>query len=143
MHGHDSSLAGALAAAKLRAIRTGLLALHKVVLDVERRRYERVHGRIESAGEVLQLVLRDPWFAWLRPLAELIVQADERLADDKPVRVEEADAYTTRVLALLQQDGGGAQFRTEYQRSLQDVPEIVIAHAQIIALTVKPSPSMS
>lgn len=134
MHSEDSQLAGALAAAKLRAIRTGLLALHKVVLDAERRRYERANGRIESAGRALQLVLSDPWFAWLRPIAELIVRADERLADDKPIRMEETDAYAAQVLALLQQDGGGGAFRDAYQRSLQEIPEIVIAHARVIAL---------
>jgi len=129
----DAALA-ALAAAKLRAIRTGLLTLHKAVLDAERRRYERSHGRIESAHHALQLVLRDPWFAWVRPIAELIVQADERLSDDKPVRREEVDAFAAEVLALVHQDGGGSQFRDQYHRALQDVPDIVIAHARVIAL---------
>jgi hypothetical protein len=134
MHSSDSDLANALAAAKLRAIRMGLLALHKAVLDAERLRYERANGRIESAGRALQLVLGDSWFAWVRPIAELIVQADERLADEAPVRMDETDAYATQVVALLQQEGGGALFRDEYQRSLQDVPEIVIAHARVVAL---------
>jgi hypothetical protein len=132
---HDSNTGlAAVAAAKLRAIRTGLLTLHKAVLDAERRRYERSHGRIESAHHALQLVLRDPWFAWVRPIAELIVQADERLADEKPVRAEEVDAFAAEVLALVHQDGGGSQFRDQYHRALQDEPEIVIAHAAVIAL---------
>jgi len=134
MHANDSQLAAAMAAAKLRAIRMGLLTLHKAVLDAERRRYERARGRIESPGHALKLVLGDSWFAWVRPIAELIVQADERLADDAPVRMDETDTYAAQVLALLQQDGGGALFREEYQRSLQDVPDIVVAHARVVSL---------
>jgi hypothetical protein len=131
----------ALAAAKLRAIRTGLLHLHKALIDAERIRYGRAQGRpIEGPHHALQLVLRDPWFAWLRPIAELIVQADERLADDEhPVTPEETEGYAAQVLELLQQDLGGPDFHREYRRSLQELPDAVVAHAQIVKLAGKDS----
>ena len=53
-----------------------LLRLHKALLDDERVSYERVHGRIASNGEFLQLVLGDAWFAWLRPLSQLMAKLD-------------------------------------------------------------------
>ena len=58
-HGSDSDVAAALAASKMRAIRTALIALHKALLDAERTRYGRAHGPIENPHQALQLVLRD------------------------------------------------------------------------------------
>ena len=133
-----SDVSNALAAARIRAIRMALLALHKTLIDAERTRYGRAHGRaIESPGEALQLLLRDPWFAWLRPIAELIVQADERLDGDRPVGTSEAAAYAAQVLGLLQQDGGSADFRREYHRSLQELPDVVVAHSNVLQLAAK------
>ena len=63
--------------AHLDHIFRALLRLHKALLDDERVSYERVHGRIPSNGAFLQLVLGDAWFAWLRPLSQLMVKLDE------------------------------------------------------------------
>jgi hypothetical protein len=134
-HSSNSDLAVAMAAARLRAIRTALLGLHKALLDAERHRYQRAHD-VEIGGphQALQLVLRDPWFAWLRPIAELIVQADERIADDRPLRMDEVQSFANQVLQLLQQDLGGAEFRDEYRRSLQELPDVVVLHANVLKL---------
>jgi hypothetical protein len=135
-HSKASDIAAALAAARLRAIRTALLVLHKAVIDTERGRYARAHGPVETPHQLLQLVLRDPWFAWLRPIAELIVQADERLDADQPITTDQAEAYAAQTLGVLQRELGGADFRREYQRSLQETPEIVVAHAAVVRLAV-------
>jgi hypothetical protein len=137
MKSNDAEVAAALAAAKLRAIRTALLNVHKTLLDAERIRYGRAHGPIGSPHQALQLVLRDPWFAWLRPISELIVQADERLSDDRGVTPDDAEAYGAEVLSLLQQEGGGPDFRREYHRSLQELPDVVVAHARVVKLVGK------
>ena len=135
----SSDVPSALAAARLRAIRLALLELHKVLIDVERLRYANMRGPIDGAQHALQLVMRDPWFAWLHPISELIVQADERLSEDRPVSVEEAEAYASQALGLLQQDLGGADFRREYHRSLQEQPDVVVAHANVVKLAARPS----
>ena len=62
----------------------GLLRLHKALLDDERVSYERVHGRIPSNGAFLQLALNDAWFAWLRPLSQLIAKLDELSESNDP-----------------------------------------------------------
>ena len=132
-------IVAALAAARMRAVRMALLTLHKVLIDIERTRYGRAHGApIDSPHQAFQLLMRDPWFAWLRPLSELIVQADERLADDRPIAPADADAYAAQALALLQQDAGGADFRREYHRSLQQAPDVVVAHSAVVKLAAKP-----
>ena len=54
----------------LRDTRSALLCLHKVLLKGERAVYEQAHGRVESSGQMLQLVLHDAQFAWLRSVSE-------------------------------------------------------------------------
>jgi hypothetical protein len=122
-----------MAAAKLRAVRMALLTLHKTLLDHERMRYERTHGRIESAGQALHLVMNDPWFAWLRLISALIVQADEKLDDDQGVSAADVAAFGGQVRDLLQGPDGGPDFQTAFQRALQEDPEAVLAQGRLIA----------
>ncbi|HEX3060151.1 MAG TPA: hypothetical protein VHP62_12360, partial [Usitatibacter sp.] len=61
----------------VQQLRHSILELHKALLDAQRIRYEREHGRIRSSGELLGLVLEHPAFAWLRQLSALIARLDE------------------------------------------------------------------
>jgi hypothetical protein len=132
---NNLQIAQARAMARVRALRIGLLALHKTLLDAEQRRYERVHGRIEGPHQALQLVLKDPWFAWVRPISELIVEVDARLDDDDaPLQWTEAQAFRRQIMGLLQQDLGSDTFRDQYRRCLQDEPDVVMAHGKLVAL---------
>src|SRR5678810_221048 len=76
----------------LKELRHGLLRLHKLLLDLERRDFERARGKIGNSYEFLQLVLKDPWFDWLHRLSELIVQIDETLDTHTETPATEADA---------------------------------------------------
>ena len=67
----------ATCAVKLIDLRVRLLHLHKVLLDDARAAYELDRGRVASVGHLLQLVINDPWFAWLHALSGLIVRIDE------------------------------------------------------------------
>lgn len=111
-----------------------LLHLHKALLDGERLSYERVHGRIASNGEFLQLVLGDSWFAWLRPLSQLMARLDQ-LAEGKDIA---SDAEITNLLnsarSLLTPSETGEGFGRHYYDALQRVPEVGLAHAQVKAL---------
>src|SRR5215212_9122702 len=88
----------------LRELRHGLLRLHKELLDLERRDYERARGQISNSYEFLQLVLKDPWFDWLHRLSELIVQIDETLdthTTETPATEADASALIERAKTLL------------------------------------------
>lgn len=124
-------VARALAVARVRALRLALLSLHKTLIDTELRRYEKDHGRIDSPHAVLRLVLDAPAFRWLHPLAEVIVQMDEKLAEDGAVDVAQSEAFVDRVRQLLHGEGGPQPFRDEYRRTLQEAPEVVMAHAEV------------
>jgi hypothetical protein len=96
-----------------------LLRLHKALLDDERMSYERIHGRIPSNGAFLQLVLEDAWFAWLRPLSQLMAQLD-----DAPTLIE-----SIRTLLTPSEEGTG--FGRHYYDALQRNPDVVLAHAAV------------
>src|ERR1017187_9115514 len=73
----------------LKALRDGLLRLHKSLLELQRAAYQRVVAPITTTGQYLNLVLNDPAFQWLRELSAFIVMIDEALARKAPPIVEE------------------------------------------------------
>ena len=121
----------------LKELRQGLLKVHKLLLDLERMGYERARGKISNSYEFLQLVLKDPWFEWLRRLSELIVQIDETLDavdSDKPLTEEDASALISRSRVLLTPAETGSEFQKNYFLALQQSPDVVLLHAQVTKL---------
>jgi hypothetical protein len=120
--------------AHLDNLSRALLQLHKALLDDERMSYERVHGRIASNGEFLQLVLGDAWFAWLRPLSQLMVRLDELMEEgEESAHTEIIDLLTSaRTLLMPTEEGDG--FGRQYHDALQRGPDVVLAHAAVMAL---------
>ena len=111
-------------------LRHALLDLHKALMDAQRVRYERLHGRIATNGEFLGLVLEHPQFAWLRALSALIARLDEWIDDEKR-EPEELTAMVAALQALTEHDGANAAFSTAYWEIVNDVPEATIAHVKL------------
>ena len=121
----------------LRQLRQGMLRLHKLLLDLERRDYERARGRISNSYEFLQLVLKDPWFDWLHRLSELIVLIDETLDthdSETPATEADATALIDRVKALLSPAETGSQFQKNYFLAIQQSPDVVLLHSEMMRL---------
>jgi len=121
----------------LKILRQGLLRLHKLLLDLERRDFERARGRISNSYEFLQLVLKDPWFDWLHRLSELIVQIDETLDthdSDAPATEADAAALVERAKTLLSPSETGSEFQKNYFLALQQSPDVVLLHSDIMKL---------
>ena len=121
----------------LKILRQGLLRLHKLLLDLERRDYERARGRIGNSYEFLQLVLKDPWFDWLHRLSELIVQIDETLDTHDPEKLateEDASALIERSKTLLAPAESGSEFQKNYFLALQQSPDVLLLHSEIMRL---------
>ena len=70
---------------RVTEVRKAVLGLHKALLESERASYERIFGKIGSSYQFLQSVTTDPWFAWLRPVTQLIVVMDELLEAKEPL----------------------------------------------------------
>ena len=111
-----------------------LLRLHKALLDGERVSYERVHGRIPSNGAFFQLVLGDAWFAWLRPLSQLMARFDELCEEDEASSHAEIAELMDSARALLTPSEAGEGFARHYYDALQREPDVVLAHAATRAL---------
>lgn len=123
---------------RLGEMRRALLRLHKALLDAERVSYERGRGSVGGSGEFLQLVLNDPWFAWLRPVSELIVRIDELLEPAQEATEEEATAALGQAAALFRPADGGGEFGRRYREALQQSPDAVLAHGELSRLLPRP-----
>ena len=123
---------------RLTDLRNGLLSLHKTLLDSERATYERDIARIGSSGELLKLVLYDPWFAWLHELSEFVVLIDETVdaidetlgTEDPPPGID-ADRMIEQAWELLAPNETGTGFAKRYFEALQRDPDVVLAHARM------------
>jgi catechol 2,3-dioxygenase len=117
--------------ARLRELRAGLLHLHKTLLDDARAAYELDRGRVGSAANLLQLVINDPWFAWLHPLSELLVRIDETLEPDAPATEEDGTALLEQAGRLVVPSESGQGFAQRYFEALQRQPAVVLAHSEV------------
>jgi hypothetical protein len=113
----------------LTDLRNALLKLHKILLDSERAIYERDVARIHSPGEMLGLLMEDPWFAWLRDLSRFVVEIDERLDEEEPATRAEAARFLSQARALLTPAEDGHGFEKRYFEAIQRDPNVVLAHA--------------
>jgi len=117
----------------LGAIRQSVLALHKTLLDAQRIRYEREHGRVASSGAFLELVLEHPSFEWLRALSSLIARLDALMeADDR--EVADQTAAVVDALRRLVRFEGNSRFSESYRAIIEQTPDALVAHVQLSRL---------
>ena len=116
----------------LRGVRLKLLQLHQTLVEMERKRYEKTHGRVNS-GELLQLVINHPEFAWLRMISALVVQSDEMLDADEPTAETDVTNLITGARQLFT-ESVDQDFQRKYQAALQQEPEVVMAHSALMKL---------
>lgn len=117
---------------RLERVRMDLLRVHRALLEAERARYEKVRGRIANNSAFLQLVINDPWFDWLRPMAQLVLLIDERTADKKqPLGTAEATSLFERARALLRADSEGDAFQRLFYQVVQTSPELAVLARQV------------
>ncbi len=117
----------------LDSVRNDLLRVHRGLLEAERTRFEKQHGRIANNSAFLQLVINDPWFDWLRPMGQMVLLIDERTSDKKrPLGSAEATALFGQSLELLKADEEGNAFQRLFFRSIQSSPELAVLVRQVI-----------
>ena len=114
---------------RLRELAAGLVRLHLLLLERERRAYEERHGPVGS-HELLRLLLNHAQFAWLRSLSGLMARVDELADADEPIAREELERVLGQTHRLLKSGDSGA-FQDRYRDALQESPDVVMAHAGI------------
>jgi hypothetical protein len=118
----------------LTDLRRALLPLHKTLLEWERKSYEREHGRKMGAGELLQIIMTAPQFAWLHPISEVIVRIDQALDEEAPDTTVDVDAILTQARRLVAPDQTEKPYAQRYLTALQEVPDVVVAHGKVTAI---------
>jgi hypothetical protein len=118
---------------KLVALRLALLRLHKTLLDMERREYERVNGHV-TAGELFRLVIDHPQFAWLHNISEFVVRLDEALAAEAAVTPQETSSAITLARKMFAPSESGDAFQKKYFDAIQLDPAVVMEHADLARL---------
>ncbi|HYE88527.1 MAG TPA: hypothetical protein VEA16_19330 [Vicinamibacterales bacterium] len=123
--------------ALLAELRRLLLQLHKTLIDWQRTDYERVHGRLQTT-QLLNVMFNDKEFAWLRSMSGLIVRIDEALdtkprPSDPPRFAIETGPLVAAARELVAPEGG-SPYAQRYHAALQELPDAVLAHRDLITL---------
>jgi hypothetical protein len=118
---------------KLVALRSALLRLHKSLLEMERRAYERQYGLV-NAGELFRLVVDNPQFAWLHNISEFVVRIDETLTSEAPVTPDDANLATDLARKMFAPTASGDGFQKKYFDAIQSDPAVVMEHAELARL---------
>jgi hypothetical protein len=117
--------------ALLTELRHLLLQLHKTLIDWQRADYERAHGRLQTS-QLLNVIFNDPAFAWLRTMSGLIVGIDEAL-EAKPPVIMETGPLVAKARDLVAPEAG-SPYAQRYHAALQELPEAVLAHKDLVTL---------
>jgi hypothetical protein len=116
----------------LRELAAAARTLHHRLLVATQKSFEKLHGRVESPGQLLQLAVHNPLFAWLRPLSAQLALLDE-LAEADELHDADAARAAGEITAVLESDA----FRGTFLVYLQSEPDVVLANAALRPLLAR------
>jgi hypothetical protein len=119
---------------RLDELTHALRPLHKALVDVVQLEWEKTHPPIAGPVQLFQLLTQDPFFLWLHPLSALMAEVDELYDQKEPVDRKSVTALRLSLEALVGDQGKVPppdSFVARYLAILQDVPEVVLAHAKL------------
>jgi hypothetical protein len=122
----------------LRELASAARTLHHKLLVATQKSFEKMHGRVQSPGELLQLAVHNPLFAWLRPLSAQLALLDE-LAEADEVGAADVASAGQALAELLSAE----PFRGTFLVYLQAEPDVVIANAALRPLLARAAPTTS
>jgi hypothetical protein len=118
--------------ASLRELASAARTVHHRLLVATQKSFEKLHGRVEGPGRLLQLAVHDPLFAWLRPLSQQLALLDE-LAEADDVHDADVARAGAEVAEVLDSDA----FRGTFLIYLQNEPDVVLATAGLRRLLTR------
>jgi hypothetical protein len=105
-----------------------LREVHRALVQAVRAGYEREVGPAGGPGQLLRLLTEHPYFAWLHPMSELIVDLDSLLAQE--ILPQGTVAAVRQEIDRLTQ-AGGSPFWEKYAPLLQADTDVVMAHGRL------------
>lgn len=125
------------ARSKLERIASAARTLHKALIDVTQREYEKTHGRVTNPYALFSLVANDPAFAWLQPMTRAIVEVEDLAGRVMPTPGE-ADVKEARTKLTQLLGTAGQPFADRYHALIQGSPDVAVEdgrfHAALRAL---------
>lgn len=115
---------------KLVALRSALLRLHKTLIDMQRRIYEKEFGAV-NVGEFFRLVVDHPQFAWLHNISEFVVRLDEALTGEAQIAPADADTAISLARKMFTPTAAGDAFQKKYFDAIQSDPNVVMEHGEL------------
>jgi hypothetical protein len=107
---------------------SALREVHRALVQAVRVEYERDVGPAGGPGQMLRLLTEDPYFAWLHPMSELIVDLDSLLTQE--ILPAGTVAGVRQEIDRLTQ-AGGSPFWEKYAPFLQSDTDVVMAHGRL------------
>jgi hypothetical protein len=107
---------------------SALREVHRALVQAVRAGYEREIGPAGGPGQMLRLLTEHPYFAWLHPMSELIVDLDSLLAQE--ILPAGTVAGVRQEIDRLTQ-AGGSPFWEKYAPLLQADTDVVMAHGRL------------
>lgn len=118
--------------ASLNTISSHLRALHKLLLEYEKRIYETTFGRVENPYQLLHLAMEDAQFAWLRAMSAEMVHLDERRLNRDGVTETDLRLMGTRLRALMVTDRVETSFQQHLAMAREADPTVILAYRQLM-----------
>ncbi len=114
----------------LKEARLQILRLHKLLLDIERNKFEQLNGKVTS-GQFLNLLLNEPDLQWLRKFSTLVVEIDEMFDLDDGYGEDMIDKHLEQLSSLIDFNLAGEEFESKYKNSIQSDPIIAVKHSEL------------
>jgi len=83
---------------------------------------------------MLDALLTDQQFAWLRPISQLVVKIDEMLEDDIPPEQGDLEAVAAHIRDLTSPNETGNAYEQRYYAALQEHLDVIFAHREVVKL---------
>lgn len=113
---------------QLHGLSRELQDVHRSLIEVSRQRHELANGPARSRAELLELLMNDEAFVWLRPLSRLIVEIGELAARDPASSEAETEAMCARVRVFISPSDDPDAFGSRYVALLTSEPHVAMSH---------------
>ncbi len=117
--------------AKINAVRTPLLELHRLLLLSLKKDHETLAGRVLNPAEWFQTLLSSPEYQWVKPLNSLMADVD---ALSELSKIGDRDMAILRhhlETLFFKDDEDVTSFNSHYRKAFSQHHELVLSHGQL------------
>ncbi len=114
----------------LKSVSSTMSKIHKMILENEIERIEKIQGVSLPPAARIQILLNDPSLAWLRPMSQLMSTIDGICFQKEPVTPEQPKKVYLEIEELFFKQNG-SDFSKKYIGHLMAMPDMMIDHGHL------------